>query len=167
MIRKFFPLDKNYLLEMAQLSLQDALLSELVTHASMLYEQRNNPLGLNDTMNCKITGYKPGNLKPLYVFYHNLAGVYRYKFGDNQLEFLWDGTDHQEKYKREWSETFENWTTDFCRSDQFLLAVMDLTVFLPINQKAHLAENRMNLIISQFFELRINKNRGIVEMEVA
>lgn len=167
MIRKFFPLDKNYLLEQAQLELQDELLCQLIDFAKSLYEAKHNPLGLNDEMNCAISDHKPCNFKPLHGFYHNLAGIYRYKHGENQLEFLWDGADHYEKYLEDWRKAFMQWTAEFCRQDQFLLAVMDLSVFLPQNRKAHLAENRMNAFITQFFELKIHKNRGIIEMKVA
>lgn len=167
MIRKFFPLDKNYLLEEAQLSLQDHLLSLLVENVKKQYMLRQNPLLIMDSFSLKVASYKPGNLKPLYPFYQNIAGIYRYKFGENQLEFLWDGTDHTEKYKQDWLATFDEWTSVFCQQHQFLMAVMDLTVFLPINRKAHLAENRMNSFIAQFFDLRIHKHRGIMEMRVA
>lgn len=167
MIRKFFPLDKNYLLEEAQLSLQDHLLLSLIKKVKEEYMIRHNPLGIMDALTIKIINYKPRNLKLLYPFYQNMAGVYRYKYGDNQLEFLWDGTDHSDRYKEEWTETFSTWIHTFCEQHQFLLAVMDLTVFLPINRKAHLAENRMNACMTQFFELKIHKNRGIVEMKVA
>lgn len=167
MIRKFFPLDKNYLLEEAQLSLQDHLLLSLIERVKGEYMKRHNPLGLMDELSRSIAQYTPKQLKMLYPFYQNIAAVYRYKYGDNQLEFLWDGTDHQEKYKADWTETFEDWTNKFCEQQQFIYAVLDLTVFLPLNRKAHLAENRMNSFITQFFELKIHKNRGIVEMKVA
>lgn len=167
MIRKFFPLDKNYLLEKAQISLQDSLLLSLVVKVLQIYEIRNNPLGLQDEMNRRIANYRPKNVKPLYGFYHNLAGVYRYKHGENQLEFLWDGNDHIEKYKADWNSAFQKWIDEFCLNEQFLLAVMDLTVFLPLNRKAHLAENRMNAFITQFFELKIHKSRGIIDVKVA
>ncbi|MEQ8424073.1 MAG: hypothetical protein RIA63_05135 [Cyclobacteriaceae bacterium] len=167
MVRKFFPLDKNYLLEEAQLSLQDHLLRSLIDKVKEQYLARHNPLGLMDELTKKIVSYKPRNLKLLYPYYQNMAGVYRYKYGDNQLEIIWDGTDHTEMYKEEWSATFEEWTSTFCEQHQFLLAVMDLTVFLPLNRKAHLAENRMNAFIAQFFELKIHKNRGIMEMKIA
>lgn len=120
-----------------------------------------------DKLSGKIVSYKPRNVKVLYPFYQNMAAVYRYKYGDNQLEFLWDGTDHIERYREEWASVFERWTTGFCDKHQFLMAVLDLTVFLPQNRKAHLAESRMNSFITQTFDLRIHKNRGIVEMKVA
>lgn len=128
---------------------------------------RHNPLLIMDALSQKIVDYKPRNLKLLYPFYQNMAGVYRYKYGDSQLEILWDGVEHIERYKQDWSLTFEKWTIGFCEHHQFLMAVMDLTIFLPLNRKAHLAENRMNSFITQYFELKIHKHRGIVEMEVA
>ena len=93
--------------------------------------------------------------------------MYRYKFGDSQLEFVWDGRDHFEKYKIDWTEIFKRWTGEFCQQELFLNAVLDLSVFLPDNRQAPLAENRMNHFILRQFELKIHKSRGIVEMKVA
>ena len=166
-IRKFFPLDKNYLLEEAQLALQDALLTQLIDVVKIQYELRHNPLGIADSFSERIQKFTPKNVKPLYTFYQNLAGVYRYKFGNSQLEFVWDGRDHFEKYKIDWKETFIKWTSEFCRQELFINAVFDLSVFLPDNRHAQLAENRMNHFILKQFELKIHKSRGIVEMKVA
>lgn len=129
--------------------------------------QKHNPLLIMDELSAKIVAFQPKNSKVLYPFYQNMAAVYRYKHGDNQLEFLWDGAEHIERYRSEWASAFDDWTTEFCEQHQFLMAVMDLTVFLPLNRKAHLAENRMNSFITQFFDLKIHKNKGIVEMKVA
>ena len=115
MIRKFFPLDKNYLLEEAQLSLQDALLAQLIDQVKSEFQQRTNPLGLLDEFSAKVKNYQCHNLKPLYNFYQNMAAVYRFKFSDNQLEFVWDGRDHQEKYKAEWASTFAEWISELRR----------------------------------------------------
>jgi hypothetical protein len=166
-VRKFFPLDKNYLLEETQLRLQDRLLKDLTDKAKTSYQLLHNPLGLNDAFSLKITLYHPQNLKPLHSFYQNLAGIYRFKYGENQLTFLWDGRDHSEKYEEDWSVTFEQWTERLCLNPQFVQAVLDLTVFLPDNRTAHLAENRMNAVMLGVFELKIHKNKGIVEMKVA
>ena len=167
MIRKFFPLDKNYLLEEAQFALQDALLTQLIETVKGQYELRHNPLGIIDSFSERIRQYQPKNVKPLHTFYQNLAGVYRYKFGDSQLEFVWDGRDHFEKYKVDWSETFSRWTSEFCQQELFINAVLDLSVFLPDNRHADLAENKMNHFILKQFELKIHKSRGIVKMKVA
>ena len=167
MIRKFFPLDKNYLLEEAQLALQDDLLIQLIEKVKVRYQLIHNPLDLDDSFSRQIKAFKPHNLKPLYDFYQNLAAVYRYKFGDNQLEFVWDGRNHQEKYQLDWTVAFEQWTDDFSKHELFLQAVLDLTVFLPENTKTDLAENRMNHFILKHFEVKFHKSRGIVPMKVA
>lgn len=166
MVRKFFPLDKNYLLEEVQLRTQDCLLTELIESAKSTYQVLHNPLGLNDAFSQKIISFQPQNLKPLNSFYQNLAGIYRYKFGENQLGFLWDGKDHTEKYQEDWSYTFYQWARQLCRQQQFVQAVLDLSVFLPENRQAQLAENRMNAVMLDLFELKIHKQKGIVEMRV-
>lgn len=167
LVRKFFPLDKNYLLEQAQIALHDSLLLQLVDAARKTYVQAQNPLGLNDAFSEKILFYEVHNLKPLSAFYFNLAGIYRYKFGDNQLGFLWSGADHSEHYGQEWSATFSDWCARLCQQTQFVQAVLDLTVFLPQNRQAHLAENRMNAIMLNLFEVKLHKQKGIVAMKVA
>ena len=167
MVRKFFPLDKNYLLEEVQLRQKDRLLTDLIFNARFQYQLLHNPLGLNDAFSEKILCYKAQNLKPLDSFYLNLAGIYRYKYGETQLGFLWDGKDHEEKYEVDWSDTFRQWTNKLCDQTQFVQAVLDLTVFLPVNRQAHLAENRMNEVMLEIFELKIHKSKGFVEMRVA
>jgi hypothetical protein len=166
-IRKFFPLDKNYLLEEAQLSLQDTLLAALIEKVKIIHQQVHNPLGLDDAFSNQIKQYQPRSLKPLHGFYQNLAAVYRYKYGDNQLQFLWDGSDHLQVYKTEWSHTFEQWTDGFCKHELFVQAVLDLSVFLPANRHAELAESRMNHFILKNFDVKFHKSRGLVAMKVA
>jgi len=166
-IRKFFPLDKNYLLEDAQLALQDDLLTQLIEQVKTQHQLLHNPLGLDDSFTQRLKNYQSKNRKPLYVFYQNLAAVYRYKYGENQLGFLWDGRDHTEKYKEDWTQAFHEWTADFCKHELFLQAVLDLTIFLPDNRHAELAENRMNHFILIHFEVKFHKSRGLVQMKVA
>jgi hypothetical protein len=166
-IRKFFSLDKNYLLEEAQLAQQEPLLFALIEKVKAQYEVHHNPLQLYDSFSLKIKEYRPRNIKPLSGFYQTLAGIYRYKFGNNQLEILWGGESHYEKYKRDWADTFDQWTSQFCSRAQFIQAILDLTVFLPENQQAQLAESRMNFVMLKFFDLKLNKSRVIVEMIVA
>jgi hypothetical protein len=55
------------------------------------------------TFTSLIKAYHLKNLKTTrYSFYQNLAAVYRYKHGETQLEFVWDGRDHSQIYKSEW-----------------------------------------------------------------
>ncbi len=164
MVRKFFPHDKNYLLEDAQLRLRDRLLTILIDKAIATYQRVNNPLGLNDAFSERIASYFPKSLDALYPFYDTLAGVYRFKFGENQLSFLWDGREHNEKYADDWSATFREWTSRLCQEMQFAQAVLDLTVFLPENNSAQLAANRMNAVLLDRFEVKIHKQKGILRV---
>ncbi|MEI9917178.1 MAG: hypothetical protein WDO14_00080 [Bacteroidota bacterium] len=154
MVRKFFLLDKNYLLEKAQLELEHGLLNYLLEHVKNDYELRYNPLGIADAFTQKIRDYKLEENTSLRSFYETLAGVYRYKFGDNQLEFLWDGAGHSEKYRNEWTDFFKKQVKSFCKSELFIKAVLDLTVF---NNYSPMAENRMNNFMLQTFEIRMYK----------
>ena len=169
-LRKFFPLDKNYLLEEAQLALQDKLLFYLFDRVKEAYECQRNPLGLKDAFTLKIQNYKLLHLQPLEVFYQNVAGVYRYKWGDSQLEFVWDGRDHSEKYQEDWTQFFKESVHRFCQQELFVQAVLDVTVFLPARQDEKLltlAENRMNTFMLQHFEVKIHKSKGIVHLRTA
>lgn len=167
MIQKYFALDKNYLLEEAQLSLQSTLIPYLVDFAKSYYLQTYNPLGLEDDTTIKIAIHRTEYTERLEEFYMNLSAVYRYKYGENQLEFLFDGNDHTNKYKSDWIEAYKKWVLQFCQSPNFLRAVLELTVFYPEGRKSELAENRMKAFINQQFDLKIYKYRGIVEMKVA
>ncbi|MCU0420280.1 MAG: hypothetical protein MUC38_11570 [Cyclobacteriaceae bacterium] len=171
MVRKFFPRDKNYLLEQAQLEQQSLLLGRLVKHVIDVHEQANNPLGLCDAVSEQLRGYPVEEVQALDEFYLYLAGVYRYKYASNQLEFLWDGQDHRAKYQREWSRFFEETTRLFCCHPLFVQAVLNLTVFLRQHTHAALASGRMahfvQQLIQQHFEVRLHKTRGIVEAKAA
>jgi hypothetical protein len=172
-LRKFFPLDKNYLLEEAQLQVQEELLLLLIEKVKIAYEQHHNPLGLTDTFSTKIKKYAPKKLKALQEFYQNLAGVYRLKWGDSQLEFVWDGRDHTDKYKEEWAQFFTDSITRFCHQDLFIQAVLDLTVFLPATRAGEadkiiqLKAGRMNHFMMQHFEVKLHKSKGLMKMKVA
>jgi hypothetical protein len=167
LVRKFFPYDKNYLLEEAQLLAQDKLLHSLLERVKDRYFELYNPLGIEDSLSIQIDRFRLRNRKPLQDFYQNLAGIYRYKFGENQLEFLWDGCDHLEKYQHEWSAFFEKWAGRFCEKELFVRAILDVTVFVSENRNAQLAESRMNHFMLQHFDVRIHKQKGIVAMKVA
>ncbi|GHM99887.1 hypothetical protein WSM22_13770 [Cytophagales bacterium WSM2-2] len=167
LVRKFFPLDKNYLLEEAQLRLQESLLAQLVEKVKLAFAQKNNPLGLQDAFSRKVSGYECQDLKPLHNFYQNISAVYRFKNSDNQLEFAWDGREHMDRYLEEWTSAFDSWIDEFCRQELFVQAVLDLTVFLPENRHADLAENRMNNFMLRQFGVKLHKTKGLVAMKVA
>lgn len=164
MLRKFFPLDKNYVLEEAQLSLEPTLLQYLVDFVKVEYLLRANPLGMMDATAVRITEHNSSDFRHLHDFYVNLMGVFRYKFyRDNQLEFIFDGRDSYEQYQEEWSARFREWTRAFCKHDNFLRAVLDLTVFYPLDSPVLMADNRMSAFITQYFEVRIDVRKGIIK----
>jgi hypothetical protein len=161
-LRKFFPLDKNYILEEAQLSLEYSLLTYLVDYVKVEYLLRSNPLGMMDAMATKIHEHQHSDFRHLHDFYLNLMGIFRYKFyGDNQLEFIFEGKDAFRQYQEEWTRQFKDWTKDFCKGNNFLRAVLDLTVFYPSDSPVLMVDNRMQAFISQYFEVRIHPQKGI------
>lgn len=167
MIQKYFPLDKNYILETAQLIQKDVLLYSLSEIVKENYQLLHNPMGLIDDTMLKIQAHELQGLSNLELFYNNLAGVYRYKYGANQLDILFDGGDHLEKYKLDWKEQFESWVADFCANPDFLKTILELTVFYFDGNRTELAQGRLNNYINKHFDLKIYKHKGIVDMKVA
>ena len=162
LVKKFFQLDKNYLLENAQQSLEKELLTSLVKRVIQQYDIKINPLGLEDAFTRKIRSYELKHFQPLCNFYERVSAIYRYKFGVNQLEFLWDGSDHVEHYQKLWRSAFTEWTTKFCSEDLFVQAVLDLTVFFPKDESTQMIENRMNTFVLKFFDAKIHKVKGLM-----
>lgn len=167
MKQKYFPLDKNYILEGAQLDQEERLTIYLINFVKAYYEAHSNPLGLLDDTMTQVKEHQTVYTERLSEFYHNLAGIYRFKNGQNQLEFLFDGEDHYDKYVKDWKATFKHWLIEFCEKPNFIRAVLELTVFYPEGRKSELAENRMKTFIHQHFDLKVYKHRGIVPMKVA
>ena len=167
MIQKYFPLDKNYILETAQHIQKDVLLFELSELVKKNYLLRHNPMGLVDNTILKIQAHKLQGLNNLEQFYGNLAGVYRYKYGKNQLDLLFDGGDHLDKYKDDWKGQFNHWVSDFCSNPYFLKTVFELTVFYQEGNNIELALKRLIGYIHKHLDVKIYKYKGVVEMKVA
>ena len=164
MLRKFFPRDKNYVLEGAQLSLKHPLLSYLVDFVKVEYLLQNNPLGIMDDTFLKIQHHSANDYSALSEFYINLAGLFRYLYyQDNQLEFPFDGQDEFSRYQTQWSTVFKTWTKDFCKHDNFRRAILELTVFYPEDYTPQMAGLRLSIFITKFFEVKIDPEKGIVK----
>jgi len=164
---KYFPLDKNYILKKAQLSSKAALKKTLFQEIKSAYFHFFNPLKLEDTHTCQIIDCQRPRWKKLDDFYNYLAAIYRYKFGENQLEFQFDGKTHHQKYCEEWGSIFEEWIKELCQDSFFVRAVLELLVFLEKGRRADLTEMRLKSIVASHFQLRIHKSRGILENEAA
>lgn len=168
MLRKFFPRDKNYVLEQAQFSVENTLLQYLVDFVKVDYLLRYNPLGIADDTTKKIQEHNETEFDHLHEFYINLAGVFRYKYyGDNQLEFSFDGGDDSKKYQDQWASIFKSWAKEFCKHENFTRAVLELTVFYPQDYTPQMAGLRLSVFITKFFDVRIDPQKGIVKKSVA
>lgn len=168
MLRKFFPLDKNYVLEEAQLSLESSLLEYLVDYVKVQYMLQYNSLGLVDETVQRIEKHESKDYRKLHELYINLMGIFRFRnYHDNQLEFGFDGRDPFEKYCEEWSVEFKKWVRDLCQHKNFIWGVLELTVFYPKEDEAQFIGNRINVFVTQFFELKIHPQKGIQKKSVA
>jgi hypothetical protein len=167
-LRKFFPRDKNYVLEQAQLSLEHSLLHYLVDYARVEYLLRHNPLGIEDEMAARIHAHTGTSYIHLHEFYITLTGIFRFTFySDNQLLFDFDGRDPFEKYREEWTTQFRKWVKEFSKHNNFLRAVLDLTVFYPEDSPVVLMDTRMSTFLQNHFDIRIHPDKGIQRKHVA
>lgn len=168
MLRKFFPLDKNYILEEAQLSLESSLLEYLVDYVKVQYMLQYNSLGLIDETVLRIEQHQTKDFSKLSELYVNLMGIFRFRYyHDNQLEFGFDGQDPFEKYCEEWIAEFKKWTRELSQQKNFIWGVLELTVFYPKEAEARFIGNRINVFVSQFFELKIHPQKGILKRSAA
>lgn len=168
MIRKFFPLDKNYVLEQAQLSLQPHLLDYLVDFVKVQYMLQYNPLGIVDETVQRIENHASSDHTRLNDLYLNLMGIFRFRnYHDNQLEFVFDGRDPFEKYSEEWQTEFKKWARELCQYKNFIWGVLELTVFYPQDDEANFIGERLSAFVTQFFELKIHPQKGILKKNIA
>lgn len=167
MIQKFFLLDKNYILKTVQAEARPYLLHWLLEEVKIVYLENFNPLGIEDDVVLKIKGARNCNIEFLDNFYQELSGIYRYKFSCNQLEIIFDGRSHYEKYEDDWKEAFFSWAREFCQSANFLKAVLECTVLYSEDKKAFLAQLRMKYFLTRHFDLKVYKYRGIQLSQMA
>ena len=149
------------------MELKDSLLNHIVEIVKDIYLLRYNPLGLKDKSIEKIINTTDYNLQELSSFYDELAGYYRYKYSSNQLELLFDGRDHQDKYQEDWTEALRNWIIEFSKSKHFLKAVLETAIFYPNDKQSQLAYSRLKNYISDHFQIKIYKHKGIVPLKIA
>jgi hypothetical protein len=163
-LRKFFPLDKNYVLEEAQLSLEQPLLEYLVDYVKIQYMLQYNSLGLVDEIVTRIQNHSSDDYSKLNELYVTLMGIFRFKhYYDNQLEFSFDGRDPFDRYCDEWQAEFKKWVKELCKHRNFIMGVLELTVFYPKEAEAQFIGERIHVMITQFFEVRIHPQKGIAK----
>lgn len=166
MIKRLFPSDKNYILSQVQDDQKEALLRFLVKHVKQYYLEHYNPLGLVDDTILEIQKEKNYPLEAFDEFYHDLAALYRFKHGEVQLEFLFDGTTHYEKYKKDWKNFFRQNVYAYCLNRYFIRAVLDISVFHHLDRVAFLAGERLKYYLTQYYGMKVYKYRGIMKVAV-
>jgi hypothetical protein len=165
--RKLFSNDKNFILREVQHSSRNTLLKELVRLSKEYYLSHHNPLGLIDDIINQIKASTNFPSEAFDAFYHDLCAIYRYQYGEVQLEFLFDGRSHWQKYENDWVEFFKKQCTEFCANRFFLRAVLDIAVFHNRDRVAYLAGDRLKYFLTQYYEMKVYKYRGIKAMRAS
>jgi hypothetical protein len=158
---RLFLLDKNYTLKQVQQDLRSSLQADLIRSIQTGYFKLFNPLRLPDEKSQLVETYQPSHLSHFDELYEILCGIYRYQIGDNQLELLFDGRSHYEKYEEDWKMAFIDFIEALCLKKNFILAGLELSVFYHEDNRLELAQNRMKVCIYEHFGLKIYKHKGI------
>lgn len=171
----FFPFDKNYITKEAQFSIREKLLTKMVIIVREEYFARHNPLGLEDRIIKTIKGCTEFNTTPFIPFYENLAGIYRYRFGSNQLSIIFDGKSQFEKAEEDWEKGFTHWVRNFSNYYPFLKTVLEVAILIPALQEHHGQVSyyykpfiaRLNSLLPFYLGVKIDRRRKFPIMEMA
>lgn len=166
MIQKLFPLDKNYILRQAQSALEEDLIDRMIVELKRSYTFLFNPLLIMDTTYHKILNTNEFPRERVRIIYRQLSGIYRYKHGDNQLELLFDGRTHLEKFQDEWTAVLLSYLQDLGFREQFVKTMLRMTVLYDTETRAEWAENHCKAFINQYFELKIIKRQGELRLKL-
>lgn len=168
MQKQFFFGDKNYILKEVQSCHRDLLLYRMVEQVKNFYLTYHNPLGLIDDTIKTIQSTTDYSIDHLEEYYTTIATFYRYLFGEVQLEFLFDGRSHTDKYSEDWTEYFKKTVHKFCFNDAFVKAVLEASIFDTQNEnQIRLSENRMKVFLEKQFALKLTKRKGIVSKKAS
>lgn len=167
MIQKLFPLDKNYILRQAQSILEEQMLEVMVFELKKSYTQLYNPLMLMDETFAKILDTYEYPKDRLRMIYRQLCGIYRFKNKDNQLELLFDGRTHLEKFQEDWSFQLIQWVQELGYHEQYVKTMLRMTLLFDTESRAEWSENHCKFFINEYFELKIIKRKGELKLKSA
>jgi hypothetical protein len=167
MIQKLFPLDKNYILRQAQSILEEQMLEVMVFELKKSYTQLYNPLMLMDETFAKILDTYEYPKDRLRMIYRQLCGIYRFKNRDNQLELLFDGRTHLEKFQEDWSRQLLEWVHELGYHEQYVKTMLRMTLLFDTESRAEWSENHCKFFINEYFELKIIKRKGELKLKIA
>lgn len=166
MIQKLFPLDKNYILRQAQSILEEQMLEVMVFELKKSYTQLYNPLMLMDETFANILDTYEYPKDRLRMIYRQLCGIYRFKNRDNQLELLFDGRTHLEKFQEDWSRQLLDWVHELGYHEQYVKTMLRMTLLFDTESRAEWSENHCKFFINEFFELKIIKRKGELKLKI-
>jgi hypothetical protein len=167
MIQKLFPLDKNYILRQAQFALEEELLDQMVYELKRSYTYLYNPLKLMDSTYAVILDGFEFPTDRIRMIYRQLCGVYRYQQQDNQLELLFDGKSHFDKFKEEWEAAFISMIRQLGQNEQYVKTMLRMTLLFDTESRAEWAENHCKAFINQHFGIRVVKRLGELVLKVS
>lgn len=167
MIDKLFPLDKNYILRQAQFVLEEQLMDQMICELKRSYTCLYNPLQLMDQTYSKILDTFEFPTERVRLIYRQLCGIYRFKNKDNQLELLFDGRSHFDKFTEEWGTGFISWVQELGQHEQYVKTLLRMTLLYDTESRAEWAENHCKAFINQHFELKVFKRQGELKLKIA
>jgi hypothetical protein len=156
----FFPYDKNYILKEAQLKSKELLLNDTVLITRDIFEKLENPMGLVDDFMLELRNENVFDLQSLDKFYELASVIYRFKFGNNQLSFIWDGSSHFEQYQKEWTEKYHQWVFEFAQSKTFRRIILKSCI-LEKGQNHSMLTGHLNRFLLSKYNLKVNKNQQL------
>ncbi len=166
MIQKLFPLDKNYILRHAQSVLEEEMIDRMVFELKRSYTFLYNPLRLMDQTYAQVLDTYDFPRERARMIYRQLCGIYRYKHGDNQLELLFDGRTHFEKFQEDWSDALVGYAQELGIHEQYVKTMLRMTLLFDTETRAEWAENHCKAFINQYFELKVVKRQGELRLKV-
>lgn len=166
MIQKLFPLDKNYILRQAQSVLEEEMIDRMIFELKRSYTFLYNPLCLMDQTYAHILDCFDFPRERARLIYRQLCGIYRYKHGENQLELLFDGRTHFEKFQEDWSDALVGYVQELGIHEQYVKTMLRMTLLFDTETRAEWAENHCKAFINQYFELKVVKRQGELRLKV-
>ena len=160
MSTKLFKNDKNYILKSVQNDTKKELLKYLIEISIHKYEVKSNPLGLVDDSIKKLNNYNSRVISRLNFFYKKISVIYRYNYGEVQLSFLWDGSSHNEFYKKRWIDFFKKEVLIMIEKNVFLKTLLSLTILQNDNLSLH--QYNLSSFIRKKFKMQVFKKKGVV-----
>ncbi len=130
------------------------------------YTKLYNPLLLMDTTYAQILDTFEFPRDRARLIYRQLSGIYRYKHGDNQLEMLFDGRTHLEKFQEEWSAAFVGYVNELGIYEQYVKTMLRMTLLFDTESRAEWAENHCKAFINQYFDLKVVKRQGELRLKI-